>query len=107
MLKVAVRLSKGWATSDTTLSHEKIYQSLLVEGRGELKRELMRCLRSGRTRCRPQGTARGSGPTADMVMISERSPEVQDRAIPGHREGDHIIDKGGKSAAGTLVQRQA
>lgn len=87
------------------VSHETIYQSLFVQGRGELRRELARCLRSGRTARRKRGGYKRPGRLPDMVMISERPPEVDDRAVPGHWEGDIILGEGGRSAVGTLVER--
>ena len=88
------------------VSHETIYQSLFVQGRGALRAELTRCLRTGRARRRPAGRARPSGELADMVLLSERPAEVEDRAVPGHWEGDLIIGKANRSAIGTLVERQ-
>jgi len=75
------------------ISHEAIYQALFVQGRGALRRELTACLRTGRALRMPRARTRGRGKTflSSEVMISQRPPEVADRAMPGHREGDLIL----------------
>jgi IS30 family transposase len=88
------------------VSHETIYQSLYVQSRGALRRELTTCLRTGRALrrpCRKAGQRKNRIP--DMVNISARPPEVADRAVPGHWEGDLLIGKRNATAIGTLVER--
>jgi transposase, IS30 family len=88
------------------VSHETIYRALYVQGRGALRRELVSSLRTGRTLRKPRRkAATRRGRIADMVNISERPAEVEDRAIPGHWEGDLISGSINKSAIGTLVER--
>lgn len=88
------------------ISHEAIYQALYVQGRGALRRELTACLRTGRALREPRQRAQGRGKsfvTSDL-LISERPASVQDRAVPGHWEGDLILGLA-SSAIGTLVER--
>ncbi len=87
------------------VSPETIYQSLYVQGRGALRKELAACLRTGRAIRRNRSRTKRRERIADMVMISERPAEIEDRAVPGHWEGDLIIGKDNKSAVGTLVER--
>ena len=88
------------------ISHEAIYQALFVQGRGALRRELVACLRTGRALRVPRARTRQrqGGMVTPEVMISARPAEVEDRAVPGHWEGDLIIGLD-KSAIGTLVER--
>ena len=88
------------------VSHEAIYQALYVQGRGALRRELAACLRTGRALRVPRARTRGRGKkfVNPEVMISQRPAGVEDRAVPGHWEGDLILGVG-SSAIGTLVER--
>ena len=89
------------------VAHETIYQALYLQGRGELRREVARALRTGRTIRKPHRRPDARTPrfTTPMMMISDRPAEASDRAVPGHWEGDLIIGKDGGSAIGTLVER--
>jgi IS30 family transposase len=87
------------------VSHETIYKSLYIQGRGELRKELTRCLRTGRSKRQHRGRTERRGRIVDMVRIRQRPPEVADRAVPGHWEGDLLMGAQGRSAVGTLVER--
>ena len=91
---------------DMRISHEAIYQALYIEGRGALKRELVACLRTGRALRKPRERARNrpQGHVSADVVLSERPAEADDRAVPGHWEGDLIIGLH-RSAIGTVVER--
>ena len=88
------------------VSHETIYQSLYVQGRGALRRDLTTRLRTGRALRKPRRTpGERRGRIQDMVTVAERPPEVEDRSVPGHWEGDLITGTANKTAIGTLVER--
>jgi len=88
------------------ISHEAIYQALYVQGRGALQRELVACLRTGRALRVPRARARQKAwaHVTEEVLLSARPAEAEDRAVPGHWEGDLIIGLQ-RSAIGTLVER--
>jgi IS30 family transposase len=105
--QISNRLKLDYPDDETMrISHEAIYQALFIQGRGALKRELVACLRTGRAlrvpRARTQ--ARGKKFVTPQVMITERPADADDRAVPGHWEGDLILGLN-KSAIGTLVER--
>jgi IS30 family transposase len=89
------------------ISHETIYRALYVQGRGGLRRELTACLRTGRALRKPRGrkSPGQAEKIPDKIMISDRPAEADDRAVPGHWEGDLIIGARNQSAIGTLVER--
>jgi transposase, IS30 family len=105
--QIAGRLVDAFPDDESMrISHEAIYQALYVQGRGVLRRELTACLRTGRALRKPRRRADARRERIkDKILISERPAEVEDRAVPGHWEGDLIIGEGGGSAIGTLVER--
>ena len=108
--QIAARLVRDYPDEqDMRVSHETIYRTLFVQARGALRKELTTCLRTGRAQRRPHMRTEqsGAGRLQNMILISERPPEIEDRAVPGHWEGDLIIGKGGRSAIGVLVERSS
>lgn len=105
--QISARLRVDFPDDETMrISHEAIYQALYIQGRGGLKRELVACLRTGRALRVPRARTeqRGKKFVTPELLISERPAEVEDRAVPGHWEGDLILGTG-SSAIGTLVER--
>ena len=120
-LQVELRLVRNWSPEqirddlarsfpnrpEMHVSHETIYQSLFVQGRGHLRADLHKHLRTGRAIRRHRGEPRRASwsKIRDMILISERPAEADDRAVPGHWEGDLIVGINARSAIGTLVER--
>ena len=105
--QIAARLLADFPDDEhMRISHEAIYQALYIEGRGALKRELAACLRTGRALRKPRERQRNKpqGHVTADVVLSERPAEAEDRAVPGHWEGDLIIGLN-RSAIGTVVER--
>jgi transposase, IS30 family len=108
--QIAARLIRDYPDDlDMRVSHETIYRTLFVQARGALRKELTTCLRTGRAQRRPHMRIErsGAGRLQNMILISDRPPEIEDRAVPGHWEGDLIIGKAGRSAIGVLVERSS
>jgi len=106
--QIAARLARDHPyDEEMRVSHETIYRSLFVQGKGALRAELRSCLRTGGAQRRPRRGLHLQGRLKDMVMISDRPAEAADRAVPGHWEGDLLLGRAGRSAIGTLVERRS
>lgn len=108
--QISARLIRDYPHDlDMRVSHETICRTLFVQARGALRKKLTTCLRTGRAQRRPHMRTEqsGAGRIRNPILISERPPEAEDRAVPGHWEGDLIIGKGCRSAIGVLVERSS
>ena len=108
--QIANRLRADFPDNEVMrVSHETLYQALFVQAKGQLKARLIGRLRTGRgrrvSRAERRAVIARSPVIPDMVMVTERPPEVADRAVPGHWEGDLLMGKGNSSAIATLVER--
>ena len=104
--QIAARLVREYPGEEVMrISHETIYRSLYVQSRGELRRQLTAQLRTGRSTRRSRSRVELRGRIPEMVPIAERPPEVDERRVPGHWEGDLLLGAAGKSAIATLVER--
>jgi transposase, IS30 family len=117
--EVAALLGKGWSPGqiagklkrdhpgrpELQVSHETIYQALYVQGKGSLRAEITTAIRCGKARHRRPRTRERRGRIAGMINISARPAEADDRAVPGHWEGDLIVGTAGRSAVATLAER--
>jgi IS30 family transposase len=107
--QISGTLKRMWPNDPTLhVSHETIYTAIYAQPRGELRRQLIACLRHGHSTrlSRTRGTDR-RGQIPDMVSIHVRPPEVEDRVMPGHWEGDFIKGAGNQSSVGVLVERSS
>ena len=105
--QIAGRLKRAWPDDQSkTVSHETIYTALYAMPRGGLRKDLIACLRHGRAKRRPRSRGQDRrGQISDMLSLHVRPPEVEDRLVPGHWEGDLIKGARNQSAVGTLVER--
>ena len=104
--QISARLKRDHPNDEEMrISHETIYRSLYVQSRGELRRQLTVQLRSGRRTRQSRGRVERRGRIAEMVPIAERPPEVDDRRVPGHWEGDLLVGRANRSFIATLVER--
>ena len=104
--QISARLKLEYPSDpEMRISHETIYRSLYVQSRGELRRQLTAQLRTGRRTRRARGRPERRGRIIDMIPISERPAQIEDRAVPGHWEADLLLGAYGRSAVATLVER--